>query len=102
MLIHLDTSVLVDAFTGTRRSLRHVESATVAGDILAFSALVGYEWLGGDQTQAERDAVGRLFGNHATVPFGEQVAARAASLFRTVARDFDDIPDLMLYRPRGQ
>jgi predicted nucleic acid-binding protein len=126
MLIHLDTSVLVDAFTGQRRSLGHIVSATAASEVITFSALVHYEWLRGPRTQAEADAVRQLFGADTIVAFGEREASRAASLYRAVGRarqrqadlaiaacaiehdaqlwtlnvaDFDGIPDLTLYRP---
>jgi len=128
MLIHLDTSVLVDAFTGPRRSLGHVESATIAGHVIAYSAIVEYEWLRGPRTSDEQEAVRRFFGADAVAPFGEREAGTAASLYRGVKRarqrqadlavaacaiehgaqlwtlnvaDFEDVSGLMLYRPRG-
>ena len=57
MLIHLDTSVLVDAFTGPRRALAHVASATSAGHVIAVCALVQYEWLRGPRALGEDEAV---------------------------------------------
>jgi predicted nucleic acid-binding protein len=128
MLIHLDTSVMVDAFTGPRRSLRHVEAATLAGHVLAYCALVEYEWRRGPRTNEEEKSVQQFFGDDVVVPFGEREAATAASLYRGVKRarqrqadlavaacaieqgarlwtlnggDFDDVPGLSLYRPPG-
>jgi len=128
MLIHLDTSVMVDAFTGPRRSLRHVESATAAGHVLAYCAVVEYDWLRGPRTSNETEAVRRFFGARAVVPFGEPEAATASALYRGVKRarqrqadlvvaacaiehgarlwtlnveDFDDVPGLTLYPPPG-
>jgi predicted nucleic acid-binding protein len=125
MLIHLDTSVLVDAFTGTRRALEHVANATSAGHVLTFCALVQYEWLRGPRTQDEEHAVRRFFGEDAVVPFGSHEAQTAAALYRRLKRarqrqadlvvaacalehnpplwtlneaDFADVPGLTLYQ----
>jgi predicted nucleic acid-binding protein len=125
MLIHLDTSVLVDAFTGSRRSLDAVRKATDRGDSIAFSTIVLYEWLRGPRTGAETSAVEALFAGDPPTVFGSREAERAAALYRGVkgARqrqadlaiaacaiqhgaslwtlnpgDFDDVPGLTLYR----
>jgi predicted nucleic acid-binding protein len=127
MLVHLDTSVLVDAFTGPRRSLTHVVSATSAGHVLTFCSLVQYEWLRGPRTQAEEDIVRRLFGDDAIVSLGSREAYTASALYQRVKRarqrqadlaiaacavehnarlwtlneaDFADVPGLTLYQPR--
>jgi predicted nucleic acid-binding protein len=126
MLIHLDTSVLVDAFTGGRRSLDAVRKATDRGDSIAFSTIVLYEWLRGPRTAAEMAAVDAFFAGDLPAVFGGHEAERAAALYRSVrgARqrqadlaiaacaiqqgaslwtlnpgDFDDLPGLALYRP---
>jgi len=126
MLIHLDTSVLVDAFTGTRRSLRQVTAATAAGHVLAYCAIVEYEWQRGPRVDAETSAVKDFFGGDQVVAFGGSEAALAASLYRRVKRarqrqadlavaactidrgarlwtlndaDFKDLPELLLYQP---
>jgi predicted nucleic acid-binding protein len=127
MLIHLDTSVLVDAFTGPRRSLAHVRSATSEGHVIAFCALVQYEWLRGPRAPGEDDAVHRFFGDDAIVAFGSREGRTAAAIYHRVKRarqrqadlaiaacalehnarlwtlndrDFDDVPGLTLYQPR--
>jgi len=126
MLIHLDTSVLIDAFTGPRRLLGRVEAATEAGHVLAYCTLVEYEWLRGPRTKEEEEIVRRFFGVRTVVAFGEPEAAAAASLFRQVKRghqrqadlavaacaiehgaqfwtlipaSFEDVPGLTLFRP---
>jgi predicted nucleic acid-binding protein len=127
MLVHLDTSVLIDAFTGPRRALAHVAGATGAGHVLTFCALVQYEWLRGPRTEGETESVRRLFGDDAIVSLGHREASTAAALYRRVKRarmrqadlmiaacalehnarlwtlneaDFADVPGLTLYQPR--
>jgi predicted nucleic acid-binding protein len=127
MLIHLDTSVLVDAFTGPRRALAHVATATSEGHVIAFCAIVQYEWLRGPRTQSEEEGVRRFLGEDTVVPFGRREAQTAAALHRRVKRarqrqadlavaacalehhatlwtlnqaDFADVPGLTLYQPR--
>src|SRR5688572_4915226 len=129
MLVHLDTSVLVDAFTGERRSLLRLPAATVRADVITFSSIVRYEWLRGPRTEGETEAVDELFALDDVVVFGPREAARAATLYRQVkgARqrqadlaiaacalergaalwtlnrpDFVDIPELMLYEARSE
>ena len=126
MLIHLDTSVLVDAFTGPRRALAQVAGATSAGHVITFCTLVQYEWLRGPRAPHEDEAVRRFFGDDAIAAFGSREAETAAALFRSVKRarqrqadlaiaacalernarlwtlnepDFADVPGLNLYQP---
>ena len=128
MVIHVDTSVLIDAFTGPRRSLEAVEAATQSGEVLTFCWLVEYEWLRGPRLPVEEAAVRDFFGEEHVVGFGQREAARAANLYRTLERtrrrqaeliiaacalergallwtlnreDFADVPELDLYQPRG-
>ena len=123
-MIHLDTSVLIDAFTGSRRSLSAVRRATAASEAMTFSSLVLFEWLRGPRTDDERRAVEVFFAADAVAVFGVREAELASSLYRQVkgarqrqadlaiaacaiehgarlwtlsTRDFDDIPGLRLY-----
>jgi predicted nucleic acid-binding protein len=72
MIVHLDTSALVDALTGPRRAFSDLERTAV-------STLVLYEWLRGPRTAEE------LADQEARV-FGRAEAVRAADLYRTVKR----------------
>jgi predicted nucleic acid-binding protein len=126
MLIHVDTSVLVDAFTGPRRSLAMLESATIKGEVVAFSSIVLYEWLRGPRTEDEVETVRAFFEADRLAPFGESEAKTAAALYQQVKRarsrqadlaiaacaieqraalwtlnvgDFDDVPGLRVYQP---
>jgi predicted nucleic acid-binding protein len=129
MLLHLDTSVLVDAFTGPRRSLPAVRRATAAGEVIGFCTVVLYEWLRGPRTADERQAVEEFFASDPPAVFGAVEAARAAVLYAQVnnarqrqadlaiaacaiehrahlwtlnRRDFNDLPGLVLYEDRTQ
>lgn len=84
MLIHLDTSVLVDAFAGSRRGLPGVRTATANGDVLTFSTLVLYEWLRGPRVEPETAAVFQFFEPQELPIFGAREARRAASLYGRV------------------
>jgi predicted nucleic acid-binding protein len=126
MLVHLDTSVLVDAFSGAQRSLPALRSATAHGDVASFCTIVLYEWRRGPRTDEERQTVEAFFSTDVVAVFGPLEAARAADLFRLVKRarqrqadlaiaacaiearaslwtlnraDFRDIPGLSLYDP---
>ena len=60
-MIHLDTSVLVDALTGPRRSAAALRAALASGERIAVSTLVLYEWLRGPRQPEEIDLQERLF-----------------------------------------
>lgn len=125
-MIHLDTSVLIDALTGTRRSAGHLRQAIEAGQRIRLSTIVLYEWLRGPRERLELQVQAELFPKESIVPFDVDAAFRAAALYRVVRAprgrdvdlaiaacaieqsaalwtlnrtDFTDIPDLLLYRP---
>lgn len=127
MLIHLDTSVLIDAFTGERRSLARLRAATANGDVISFSTIVLYEWLRGPRADGETQAVDAFFEMDLIPAFGKRDAELAAGLYGRVkgARqrqadlaiaacaivsgaslwtlnraDFDDLPGLTLFGER--
>jgi predicted nucleic acid-binding protein len=124
MIVHVDTSLLVDALTGPKRSANALRQAGASGHILTMSSLVLYEWLRGPRLAEQLAAADALFPPHTLVPFGRDEAARAATLYRAARRarsregdiaiaacaiehgaalwtlnraDFDDIPGLLLY-----
>ena len=124
VLIHLDTSILIDAFTGSRRSMAALRRTTAAREVVTFSTLVLYEWLRGPRTLEEREAVDGFFASDSVAVFGSREAERAAGLYGKVKRarqrqadlaiaacaieqnarlwtlnraDFDDVPGLSLY-----
>ena len=123
MTVHLDTSVLIDALTGPRRSLDALIALAEEGHRLSMSAIVLFEWLRGPRVRAELAVQEDLFPRHACVPFGPAQADIAARLYKTIkgargreidlavascaladgaalwtlnTRDFEDIPNLKL------
>lgn len=123
-MIHLDTSVLVDALTGPRRSAPDLRKAIERGERVQVSAIVLYEWLRGPRQPSELADQELLFPRHEAVSFGAEEATVAARLYARVRRargreidlaiaacavshgaslwtlnpdDFADIPDLVLH-----
>ena len=86
MIVHLDTSILIDALTGPRRSLDDLARRLDEGHRLTLSAIVLYEWWRGPRTRAELAAQQDLFPPEAAIPFGVEEAALAARLYRELPR----------------
>ena len=84
MTVHLDTSALVDALTGPRRSLDVLVGLVNEGHRVALSALVLYEWLRGPRTRAELSAQEEIFPRESAIPFDVDAATRAAALYGEV------------------
>lgn len=84
MTVHLDTSALIGALTGRRRSIDTLMALSAEGHRLAISSLVLYEWRRGPRTDEELDAQEELLPSEATVNFGVAEAALAATLYRQV------------------
>lgn len=129
MIVHLDTSALVDALTGPRRSLEALVGLVDQGDRLMVSTIVLYEWLRGPRTGAELAVQQELFPDEGSVVFGAAEAALAARLYRALPRargraidlavaacaitntaafwtlnpaDFRGVPGLTLVQPKGR
>jgi len=125
-MIHLDTSVLIDAFVPPGRRLFDLERTIADGEPLACSTVALFEWLRGPRTAAELLVQARLLPTSSLVVFGQAEAEQAAALYRKLSRprgreidlmigacaivhgarlwtinasDFKDIPNLSLYRP---
>lgn len=126
-MIVLDTSVLVDALTGPRRSAPALRAAIAQGERIVLPSLVLYEWLRGPRRAGELAAQEALFPAAEAIAFGPAEAARAARVYVSLARargreidlaiaactlvlgarlwtlnrrDFRDVPDMELY-PAG-
>jgi predicted nucleic acid-binding protein len=129
MRIHLDTSVLVDALTGPRRSYAALERTIAAGHVITITSLALYEWLRGPRTAEELADQEALLPSADARAFGPAEAQCAARLYRSLKRargrdmdiaiaacaiehdarvwtlnpdDFRDMSDVSLYQvPRG-
>lgn len=86
MTIHLDTSALIDALTGPRRSLVRLSAFVAEGHRVILSTIVLYEWLRGPRTTAELRVQEEMFPRRAAVPFDAEAAAQAAMLYRQTPR----------------
>jgi predicted nucleic acid-binding protein len=125
-VIHLDTSVLIDALTGPRRSAPSLRRVLDRGERIAITTLVLYEWLRGPRREAELAHQQALLPAADALPFGPREGSLAAELYRAVprarqrefdlcvaacaltsgaalwtlnARDFRDVPGLALLEP---
>lgn len=123
-MIVVDTSVLIDALTGPKRSAPMLRMAIEKGERLLLPSLVLYEWLRGPRLTSELEAQEALFPAKAAAPFGVAEAIVASRLYRAISRtrgreidiaiaavaisrdadlwtlnsgDFADIPGLRLY-----
>ena len=85
-MIHLDTSVLIDALTGPKRSAPQLRLWIDRKERVAVSTLVLYEWLRGPRLREEIEAQEALFPSGMAVSFGPSQAAVAAHLYRTLPR----------------
>lgn len=125
-MIVLDTSVLIDSFTGPKNSQPALLRLLMHGELVVLPSLALYEWLRGPRTGSEIAAQENVFPAGEELAFGRPEAALAAILYRSVARarsreidiaiaacairnqaelwtlnteDFADIPGLSLWRP---
>ena len=123
MIVHLDTSALIEAVAGERRAFGRLAELIHGGHRLAVSTIAIYEWLRGPRTERELRSQAELLPANAVVLFGAHEAAVAARLYQSVRRprgrdldlaiaacalahdaalwtinrkDFDDIPGLEL------
>ena len=124
-MIHLDTSALIDALTGPKRSAPRLRELVAGPQPLGISSIVLFEWLRGPRLKEELEAQEALFPGAAAVSFGTQEAEHAAHIYKSVKRprgreadfaiaacalthdallwtlnpiDFRDVPDLQLLR----
>jgi predicted nucleic acid-binding protein len=86
MIVHVDTSALIDALAGSRRSLGTLTRLTEEGHRLLLSTMVLYEWLRGPRTRQELAVQQELFPSDAAVVFGAEESVIAARLYREVPR----------------
>jgi predicted nucleic acid-binding protein len=85
-MIHLDTSALVDALTGRRRSAERLRQFIANSERVHITALVQFEWLRGPRTHHEIEDQETIFPSDQVVPFGPAEVSIAAELYRKVKR----------------
>ena len=122
-MILIDTSALIDAITGPKRSAPRLRQFILDGERVRLTALVLFEWRRGPRTPDEIADQEALFASEDAIPLGTTEALVAADLYRKVKRargreidlaiaacaiahnshlwtlnpaDFKDIPDLKL------
>jgi predicted nucleic acid-binding protein len=83
-MIHLDTSVLIDALTGPRRSGSRLRQWVLEGERIFLSSIVLFEWRRGPRTPEEIADQEALFATGDSVLFGPDEALVAAELYRKV------------------
>jgi predicted nucleic acid-binding protein len=124
VIVHLDTSVLIDVVTRTRPLLARYESTSAAGHRLEVSAPVLFEFLRGPRVASDVEFQRLLHPDDLVLPFAPAQAAVAADIYGRLKRargremdiaiaacaiehgaalwtmnpaDFRDIPGLKLY-----
>jgi len=86
MTIHLDTSALVGALTGSGDATDRLYAFIEQGHRLRLSSIVLYEWLRGPRTVSELRVQEDLFPREQAVPFDTEAAAEAAALYARLPR----------------
>lgn len=86
MIVHIDTSALIDALTGPRRALPQLTAIVERGDRIMVSSVVLYEWLRGPRVRSELAAQESLLPRDGAVPFTAVEAGVAAGLYAKVSK----------------
>ena len=95
-MILLDTSVLIDALTGSQRLGPALRSALARGNRMAIPSLVLFEWRRGPRNPAELALQEALFPSDEAVSFGPSEAIQAAGLYRSIGRSRSREVDLAI------
>ena len=85
-MIVVDTSALVDALTGSKRSAPKLRALLAEGYRLYLVSLVLYEWWRGPRLDEELAAQEALFPTNQALAFGTTEAHIAADLYRRLDR----------------
>jgi predicted nucleic acid-binding protein len=82
-MIHLDTSVLIDALTGPRRLSGALRELLEGPELVSISSVVLFEWLQGPRLKEEIEAQEALFPAADSSPFGFAEAQIASRLYKS-------------------
>ena len=85
-MIHLDTSALIDVFSGEKRLAPRLRLLLDQGEVISFSTPVLFEWRRGPRIVEEIEAQEALFPSDEAIPFGSAEALLAADLYQKVKR----------------
>src|SRR5215813_3284918 len=85
-MIHLDTSILIDAFSGTKTLAPRLRQLLDSGERISLSSLVLFEWRRGPRIPEQIDAQEALFPSIDAIPFASAEALLAASISKEVGR----------------
>jgi predicted nucleic acid-binding protein len=85
-MIHLDTSVLIQAFSGQKIAAAQLRDLLDAGERISFSTPVLFEWHRGLRFSEQIDAQEALFPSPEAIPFGPQEALLAADIYKKIKR----------------
>jgi predicted nucleic acid-binding protein len=95
-MVHLDTSVLIDALTGPRRSSSKLRDLLGGPERVGISSIALFEWLRGPRSDKEIEAQEALFPSADAAPFGFLEARIANQLYRNVRRSRGREADLAI------
>jgi predicted nucleic acid-binding protein len=85
-MILIDTSALIDAITGPRRSASRLREFILDGERIRLTTLVLFEWRRGPRSTQEIADQESLFSSEDAIPMGTPEALVAADLYRKVKR----------------
>jgi predicted nucleic acid-binding protein len=85
-MILIDTSALIDAITGPRRSASQLRQLFIDGERIRLTTLVLFEWRRGPRTRQEIADQESLFASEDAIPLGTREALLAADLYQRVKR----------------
>jgi predicted nucleic acid-binding protein len=85
-MIHLDTSVLIDAFSGGKRLAPRLRQLLHDGERVSLSTLALFEWRRGPRVSEQIEAQEALFPSTEAISFGSAEAIVAADLYKKVKR----------------
>ena len=85
-MIHLDTSVLIDALSGKKTLAPRLRQLLEGGERISLSSLVLFEWRRGPRIPEQIDAQEALFPSIEAIPFTVAEALLAASIYKEVRR----------------
>jgi predicted nucleic acid-binding protein len=85
-MIHLDTSVLIDVFSGEKPLAPRLRQLVDRGERISFSTLALFEWRRGPRMAEQIDAQEALFPSSEAIPFGSAEALLAADVYVKIKR----------------